>query len=113
MSSTTPVVNFEITRGDDYSATVTFDQPVAGFTEIRFTMRTAWASNEADNAEAVYTTTLTPSGANAADLELPNADTVTWTDDSYFYDIAVITSAGSKKYTTQRGQLRMAPDVGR
>lgn len=106
------IVNLQVTRGDDFGAEVTFDQAVAGFSEIRFTVRETWAASETDNAEAVYTATLTPSGTYTASFEIPNATTVTWLLDEYVYDVAVLTT-GSKKYTTQRGTLRMTPDVSR
>ena len=111
---TAPLVqNITITRGDDWGATVTLDQPVAGFTEIRFTVRETWALEEADNTAATLTKSLTLSGTYTADIDLTNEETVALTNDEYVYDVAVITSVGSKKYTTQRGFLRMAPDVSR
>jgi hypothetical protein len=102
-----------ITRGDDYSATVTFDQPVAGFAEMRFTIREDWARAEADNTEAALSVTLTGSGIYTATLSLTSAQTLALQFDQYVYDVAVVTSAGSKRYTAQRGMLRIAPDVTR
>lgn len=103
----------ELTRGDDYAATVTFDQPVAAFSEIRFTVREAWATTETDNTDATLTKTLTPSSAYAADLDLANTETLTLALDQYVYDIQVTTASGAKVFTTQRGTLRITPDVTR
>ncbi len=111
---TTPtIVNFSVTRDDDFSAVVTFDQLVAGFSEMRFTVRETWASTESDNTDAIYTTTLTATGAYTASLEIPNAETATWTQDRLFHDISVVTAIGAKQFTTQRGEIRVGPDVGR
>ena len=103
----------DITRGDDYAATVTFDQPVAAFSEIRFTVRESWATTETDNTDATLTTTLTPSATSAADLDLTSTQTLALVLDQYVYDIQVITASGSKVFTTQRGTLRVSPDVTR
>jgi len=101
-----------ITRGDDFSATVTFDQDISGASEIRFTVRDDWATSETDNASAVYTTTLAPTGTTTASLTVPDTDTVTWLKPGYVYDIQITTGAGLKQ-TTQLGSLRMGPDVTR
>lgn len=113
MSSTTPVVNFEVTRGDDVTFDVTFDQLVAGFSAMRFTMREAWATTETDNTAATYTLLLTATGDYTASGDLPNATTQTWLNEIYVYDVQVITSVGSKKFTTQRGVVRLTPDATR
>lgn len=115
---TLPLVQLiSITRGDDYGGTMTFDQAVAGFVEISFTIRTEWATTETDNTEAVFSGTLTGgevivTGAYTATIDIASADTLAMTADSYVYDVQVETSSG-KFYTTQRGMLRVNPDVSR
>lgn len=109
----TATINFAITRGDDYAASVTFDQLVASFSEMRFTVREQPATSEADNTDAVLTVTLAATGSYTAQLELTAAQTVALLNDRYYYDIQVTTTSGSKKYTTQRGQLRVEFDVTR
>lgn len=101
----------ELTRGDDFGATVTFDQLVSGFSEIRFTVRETWATGETDNSDAKLSKALTPTGAYTAEIEITSAESLTLEDRSV-YDIQVVT-VGGKKYTTQRGQLRVSPDVTR
>ena len=113
MANTTPIVNFDLTRGDDYAADLTFDQLVAGFSEIRFTVREDWATTQTDNTEATLTATLSATGDYTAELSLTNAQTQALTADRYVYDIQVITVSGSKRYTTQRGCLRITPDATR
>ncbi len=109
--------NLSVTRGDDDGGTITFDQPCAGFNEIWFTVRTAWATTETDNTGAVFSGTLTGgevivTGTYTATIDLPSVDTLTWTNNVYFYDVQVRTTGG-KIYTTQVGQLRMIPDATR
>ncbi len=101
-----------LTRGDDYAAVLTFDQPVAGFTAMRFTVRESWAVAETDNTDAALTVLLTATSTYTASLELTSAQTLALQFDRYVYDIQVTTGAG-KVYTTQRGELRMTPDVTR
>lgn len=107
--------SIRVTRGDDYGATFTFDQPVASFAEMRFTIREDWASAETDNADASLTTTLVGSGTYTADLQLSHADTLTLTlaSGQYVYDVQITTASGGKIYTTQRGMLRVTPDATR
>lgn len=105
-------VNIALTRGDDYAADVTFDQAVSSFAEMRFTVREGWALSEADNTEATLSVLLTATGTNEALLELTSAQTQALEHDEYVYDIQV-TTVGGKKYTTQRGPLRLEPDVSR
>lgn len=102
-----------LVRGDTYGATFTFDQAVSGFTSIRFTIRDAWATDETDNTTAAYTTTLTATGTYTAALTIPSASTLALQLDQYVYDVAVVVTADGAKYTTQRGHLRMSPDVTR
>lgn len=107
------VANITLTRGDDLAATFTFDQLVAGFSEMRFTIREDWATTETDNTAATLTKSLTASGDYTALLELSSAETLALIGESYVYDLQITTVTGSKKYTTQRGQLRVTPDVTR
>ncbi len=102
-----------LTRGDDYIATFTFDVAVANFTEMRFTIRESWATTETDNSTAVLSVTLTGTGTYTADLALTNLQTRTLVMDQYVYDCSVTTTAGAKKYTAQRGPLKVGPDVSR
>lgn len=102
----------ELTRGDDFAATVTFDQPVATFALIRFTIRPDWARGEADNAGAVFTVELTPTGAYTAGFEISSAESQELQLDRYVHAIQVTTTSG-KRYTTQRGPVLMTPDVTR
>lgn len=104
--------NISITRGDDYSATITFDQATSGFSEMRFTVREDWATSQSDNDEALISVTLSTSGTYTAVLTLTSSQTVDLLAKKYVYDVAVTTLAGAK-YTTQRGQLRVGPDVSR
>lgn len=104
--------NLKITRGDDYSATITFDQVTSGFSEMRFTVREDWATSQLDNSEALISVTLSTVGTYTATLALTSSQTLDLIDGKYVYDVAVTTLAG-KKYTTQRGQLRVNPDVTR
>jgi hypothetical protein len=106
------IETIELTRGDDFSATVTFDQPVSGFAEMRFTIRETWATREADNDTATFTTLLTPSGTYTADFDIPHASAVAFEFSEYVHDIEVVTNAG-KRYTTQRGPVLIAPDASR
>ncbi len=113
----TLVQSLTITRGDDYGAVVTFDQDIAGFTDIAFTVRETYATTETDNVSAVFSASLlaggvTAAGARSVAIDISNTATVTWSADKYVYDIQVTTTAG-KIYTTQRGPLYMAPDVTR
>ena len=110
--TTPPTVNVHVTRGDDYSASVTFDQPVANFSEMRFTARADWATTETSNSGAALSVTLTATGTYTADLDLTSVQTLTLTASQYVYDIQ-ITTTGGKKYTTQRGILRVGQDVTR
>src|SRR6478752_4688516 len=103
----------ELTRGDDYSATVTFDQPVSSFSEMRFTIREDWATSETDNSSAVFTALLTPSGTYTAELAVPHVDAVGLSKRRYVHDIQVTTSSTGKQYTTQRGPVFVGPDVTR
>jgi hypothetical protein len=106
------VQNIELTRGDDYFATFTFDQPVSGFSEMRFTVRESWATTEEDNDEATLTLALAASGSATADLDISSEQSLALALDSYVYDLQITTNAG-KKYTTQRGFIRITPDTGR
>lgn len=108
----TAIQNIQITRGDDYDATITFDQNISDYEELRFTVRTDWATTETNNDDAVYTTELTGASSLTATLTIPSASTSIWTLPLYVYDIQV-TSATGAKYTTQRGKIRMGPDVTR
>lgn len=107
------IETIELTRGDDYAADITFDQPVADFASMRFTMRETWAAGESDNTGAIFTVELTPTGTRTASLEIPNAATLTFARDEYVHDIQVVTAIGGKKYTTQRGPVIVGPDVTR
>ncbi len=102
-----------LTRGDDFAATFTFDVAVSNFTEMRFTIRDSWATTEADNSTAMLSVTLTATGTYTADLALTNLQTRALAADSYVYDLQVTTTAGAKKYTAQRGPLKVGPDVSR
>jgi hypothetical protein len=104
--------NISITRGDDYSATITFDQATSGFAEMRFTVREDWATSESDNTDALISVTLSTSGTYTGTLALTSSQTVDLVSRMYVYDVAVTTLGGSK-YTTQRGHLRVGPDVSR
>lgn len=106
-------LSITITRGDSYSAAVTFDQLVSAFSEIRFTVRESWATSETDNSTATLSKTLTTSGLYGATLDLTSAETLALTRDSYVYDIQITTVVGTKIYTTQRGKIRVSPDVTR
>lgn len=103
----------EITRGDDFGAEVTFDQDVADFASMRFTLRETWAKDEPDNTSAILTVALTATGARTASLELTSEDTLLLQRDQYVHDIQIVTVAGAKKYTTQRGPVFITPDVSR
>lgn len=115
---TAPLIQpLNITRGDDWGGTFTFDQAVAGFAEISFTIRTAWATAQMDNTDAVFSATLTDgdiavSGTYSATIDISHTDTITWTAEEYVYDVQIET-VGGKLYTTQRGNLRMCPDATR
>jgi hypothetical protein len=102
----------KLTRGDSYGATFTFDQPVSGFSEMRFTMRESWATTEIDNTTATMSVLLVGSGAATADLAITYTQTGALALDAYVYDVQVVTIAG-KRYTTQRGQVVIGPDVSR
>jgi hypothetical protein len=105
--------SLSLTRGDDFGATFTFDQAVAGFSEMRFTVREMWATDETDNTDAALSVTLSASGTYTADLALTSAQTLSLALDEYVYDLQITTTSGGKKYTTQRGTLHMTPDVTR
>ena len=107
----TAQIHFSLTRGDDYAATVTFDQAVAAFSEMRFTVRSAWAESQTDNSDADLNVTLTATGTYTALLTLTADQTVALLGPEYVYDIQV--TASGKKYTTQRGRLRVDPDATR
>lgn len=102
----------ELTRGDDFSATVEFDQPVADFVSIRFTMRPDWARGEVDNDSAAFSVELTPTGTRTASFEISSDESLAFQADRYVHDVAVVTNAG-KTYTTQRGPVLITPDVTR
>jgi hypothetical protein len=110
---TVPTINFAVTRGDDYSASLTFDQPVAGFSDMRFTAREQWAETQTDNTDAAVSVTLTPTGTYTAQLDLTSAQTLALTLRAYVYDVQVTVASGGKKYTTQRGRLSIDPDATR
>lgn len=104
-----------VVRGDDTTLTITFDQAVAEFDDVWFTVRESWATSEEDDAGAVFSAELgggiTSTGTYTAEIALPNANTVTWLNDDYVYDVQVKSS--DKLYTTQRGTLRVIGDVTR
>lgn len=106
------VETIELPRDTDYGATVQFDQPVASFTEIRFTMREDWATGEDDNSGAVYTTALTPTGVYTATFAIPSAVARAALKKRYVHDIKVVT-AGGERYQTQLGPVIIGPDVTR
>lgn len=107
------IETIELTRGDDYAADIAFDQPVAGFASMRFTIREEWARAETDNSGAVLTLELTPTGTNTAALEISSAQSLALQFEQYVHDIQVVTVTGGKKYTTQRGPVIVGPDVTR
>ncbi len=115
---TAPLIQpINITRGDDWGGTFTFDQAISGFSEIWFTVRAAYATTETNNTDAIFSATLTDgdiavSGAYAATIDVGHDVTLTWTSPEYVYDVQIET-LGGKLYTTQRGNLRMCPDVTR
>lgn len=111
------VENFSIVRGDDWSTVLRFSQALSGFDEIEFTIRDTWASSETDNTGAVFAGSLTggeivADGTYDVTVSIPNATTLGMTGDEYRYDIQV-TTVSDKIYTTQRGCIRMIPDVTR
>ncbi len=107
----------ELTRGDDFGATLTFDQLVAGFAEIWFTVRVDWAKSETDDTAAVFSGTLTGgqialTGTYTATIDIPDEATRLWSGFNYVYDVQIRTTAG-KVYTTQRGKITVGYDVTR
>lgn len=109
--SRTAFQSLEFTRGDDESLIITFDQDVADFTSMKFTIREIWATDETDNTGAIYSGTPVASGARTATLTVPKATTVAMLFDEYVHDVEVV--AAGINSTTQRGPVRMTPDVGR
>lgn len=106
------VENIELVRGDDFGATFTFDQPVSAFSEMRFTIRESWATTETDNTTAALSKTLSATGTYTADLDITDEEALALSLDQYVYDVQIITTGG-RKYTSQRGILRMTPDASR
>lgn len=109
--------NLTIVRGDDWTQVFEFDQPVSGFSEIMFTMRADYAApTDVDNSGAIFSAGLGTGvailGGFTVQLDITHAQTLTFTALTYFYDIQVTTAVG-KIYTTQRGQVRIIPDVTR
>lgn len=105
-------IDIDITRGDDFTTTITFAQAVAGFSEIRFTAREQAATTETDNSGATLSVALTPAGTFTATLTLTSTQTRALQRTSYLYDIQTLTTGGLRN-TTQRGFLHVTFDVGR
>lgn len=104
------------TRGDDFDRVITFSEDPSAFLGIWFTVRAAWAESEGDDSDAISQAELgdgiAVTGALTVAIVIPSSETVGWVDDSYVYDIQVLTST-NKIRTTQRGSLRIQPDVTR
>lgn len=106
----------QITRGDDVPISLAFGQPLSSLAEIWFTVRAAWSAAESNDADAVYSATLTggaiTGSGSSASLELPHSATAEWLDDEYVFDVQVRTLS-DQILTPVRGQLLVAPDVTR
>ncbi|UOF77319.1 hypothetical protein [Caudoviricetes sp.] len=105
----------EVVRGDDDDKLIAFSIEVANFADAWFTIREGWRENENDDGGVVFQARLSNGGiqaysSNTLLLPLPHDQTTTWGFDAYVYDVQVLTTAG-KVITTQRGTLRMTPDV--
>lgn len=110
---TTPLQQtITIVRGDDYGGTVTFDQPVAGFASMHLTIRDDYATTQVDNTDATLSISLVATDTYTASIDITSAQTLTLQNDQYVYDVSVTTLAG-KRYTAQRGTIRMIGDVDR
>lgn len=119
--------NIEITRGDDEDFLISFFQddfeetpiPVSGFADVRFAIRTTWATTQTNDTDALYVASLASGlsvyGESTLLLEIPDAVTQALAVDvsaPFVYDVQVLTSGG-KRNTTQRGYIQIAPDVTR
>lgn len=124
---TTNFQNLELERGDDEDLVISFFQddfdetpvPLSEIVDVRFTVRTDWATTESDNSTAVYAASLLTSGIRPfgdADvlLEIPKAVTVALAQSPrpFVYDVEILTAAG-KTMTPQKGYIQIGADVGR
>jgi hypothetical protein len=127
----TPFQNLELERGDDEDLVISFYQsdgetevPFAEIVDVRFTVRTKWATTEANNSSAVWATTyvddsqISAFGSNAVLLEIPVevtlllAQALATAGKPLKYDVEILTAAG-KTITTQKGNLTIGADVSR
>ena len=113
----TAIINLSQVRGDDLQKTVTLDQPLSSFSELWFTVRTADATTQTDDTDAVFAGSLSggelaAAGTYSFTVTADSDTTVLWTASTYVYDVQVKTLAG-KIYTAAYGRLRMLPDVTR
>lgn len=123
----TEIQHIELARGDDVDfviefVTDDFDEipiPLSEIVDVRFTIRTDWATTETDNSTAVYAATwltvgISAFGDNSVLLEIPKAVTVALAQapKPFVCDVEILTAAG-KTMTTQKGYVQIGSDVGR
>lgn len=111
-------VTLTVIRGDDQAWDLTFDQPVANFAAIQMTFREGWATTETDDTEASLKLSLadgdiTATGTYTARVEMTSADSLSLVYQNYVHDVQVTMVTTSKRHTTQRGPVRVTPDVTR